>query len=198
MPTEIVEAMLAAIADLQALGVPAALMGGLAASAWDYYRATRDVDLLVAADVLSPDALLQSLQGRGYRPYKVPPLTDFDGERVLQLLSRPPGKMYEFRVDLFLAETEFHRTALARNVSFRLPDGKTDVPVVTCEDLILLKVRAARLLDQGDVVALLQENRSDLDFNYVRRWISAPEAGRVWSDCWQRAFPGEVDPVLSS
>jgi len=198
MPTEVVDAMLAATADLQALGVATALMGGLAASAWNYYRATCDVDLLIAADVVSPDALVQSLQGRGYKPYKVPPLTDFDGERVLQLLSRPPGKVYEYRVDLFLAETDYHRTALARRVPFRLPDGKTDVPVVTCEDLLLLKVRAGRALDQGDVVALLQENRGDLDFGYIRRWLSAQAALGLWSDCWQRAFPGEADPIASN
>jgi hypothetical protein len=198
MPTELVEAMLAATADLQDLGVPTALMGGLAASAWHYYRATHDVDILIAADVVPPDRLLQSLQGRGYKPYKVPPLTDFDGERVLQLLSRPPGKAYEYRIDLFLAETEYHRMALARRVPFRLPDGKTDVPVVTCEDLILLKVRAGRVLDQGDVVALLQENRGDLDFDYIRRWLSAPDARRLWSDCWQRAFPADADPTTSS
>jgi hypothetical protein len=198
MPTELVEAMLAASADLRALGVPTAVIGGLAASAWNYYRATGDVDLLVAADVISPDGLLRSLQARGYRPYKVPPLTDFDGERVLQLLLRPPAKVYEYRIDLFLAETEFHRTALGRRVSFRLPDGTTEVPVVTCEDLILLKVRAARVLDQGDVVALLQENHPDLDFNYMRRWVSTPELRRVWSDCWRRSFPTEADPILSS
>jgi hypothetical protein len=198
MPTEIVEAMLAASADLQDLGIPIALMGGLAASAWNYYRATRDVYLLIAADVVTPDRLLQSLQGRGYRPYKVPPLADFDGERVLQLLSRPPGKLYEHRIDLFLAETEYHRKALGRRVPFRLPDGKTDVPVVTCEDLILLKVRAGRVLDQGDVVALLQENRGDLDFDYIRGWLSSPAVRHLWSDCWQRAFPGDADPTASS
>ena len=48
----------------------------------------------------------------GYVPKKFPAVTDFDGEHVMQLLYRPPGKYYDFQVDLFLAESEYLRTAL--------------------------------------------------------------------------------------
>lgn len=146
MATEIVQTMLDTRAALDELNIPVALMGGLAVSAWKHFRATRDIDLLIAADVVAPDDLLRFLQARGYRPKRVPALHDFDGERVMQLVVPPRGKEYEFAVDLFLAESEYHRGALARRTSFRLPDG-TELPVLTCEDVILFKARAARPVD---------------------------------------------------
>ncbi|HEX4591826.1 MAG TPA: nucleotidyl transferase AbiEii/AbiGii toxin family protein, partial [Gemmataceae bacterium] len=164
MPSDIVQAMLATHAALEQLGIPIALMGGLALSGWDRIRATEDVDFLIGADATNPDTLLRALQDRGYAPKKLPAVTNFDGERVMQLRYQPPGKFFDYLVDLFFAESEYHRTALARRVSFRLPDGKTVVPIVSCEDLIIFKLRADRPVDRGDVIGLLEANRDKLDF----------------------------------
>jgi hypothetical protein len=187
--------MLVTRAALDELGVPAALMGGLAVTAWDRIRATEDVDFLVGADAIDPDALLRSLQERGYAPKKLPAVTDFDGEHVMQLRYQPPGKFFDFQVDLFLAESAYHRTALARRVPFRLPDGETVVPVVSCEDLIIFKLRADRPIDRGDIIGLLEVNRDTLDIAYLRHWVTAPALREVWRVCWGHAFPGEPDPL---
>jgi hypothetical protein len=197
MPSELAQAMLVTRTALDELGIPTALMGGLAVTAWDRIRATEDVDFLIAADGTDPDTLLRSLQDRGYVPKKLPAVTDFDGERVMQLRYQPPGKFYDFQVDLFLAESEYHRTALARRVPFRLPDGETVVPIVTCEDLIIFKLRADRPIDRGDIIGLLEANRDALDFAYLRRWVTAPALREMWRECWQHAFPGAPDPLAA-
>src|SRR5438046_5804634 len=48
MASEVVRALRHAWESLQEIGVPAAVMGGLAVSTWKHLRATQDVDLLVA------------------------------------------------------------------------------------------------------------------------------------------------------
>lgn len=195
MPSELVQAMLVTHAVLDELRVPTALMGGLAVTAWDRIRATEDVDFLIGVDSMDADSLLRSLQERGYIPKKYPAVTDFDGEHVMQLRYPPPGKFYDLQVDLFLAESEYHRAALARRVPFTLPDGKTVVPVVSCEDLIIFKLRADRPVDRGDIIGLLEAHRDSLDYAYLRQWVTPPALCEMWRDCWKQAFPGDADPL---
>jgi hypothetical protein len=125
MPTDIVQTMLVTRATLDELGVPIALMGGLALTAWDRIRATEGVDFLIGADALDPDTLLRAMQTRGYAPSKLPAVIDFEGERVMQLRYQPPGKSFDYQVDLFFAESEYHRTALARAGAVS-PAGRRD------------------------------------------------------------------------
>jgi predicted nucleotidyltransferase len=195
MPSEIVNTLLHTQAILRELGVPSALMGGLAVSAWDHVRATEDVDILIGVAAVDLDGLLRVLQDRGYRPKLTTPIVDFDGERVVQLIYQPPGKFFEFRVDLFLAETEYHKLALDRRTVFRLPDDGTEIPILTVEDLILFKLHADRIIDRRDVVSLLAEHRDTIDLAYLSRWLTTDRVRAVWNDCWTRAFPGEADPT---
>jgi hypothetical protein len=146
------------------------------------------------ADVEQADDLLQSLQTFGFRPQRYPAVTDFDGEYVMKLEYPPPGKSYEFKVDLFYATSDFHRSAIRRRTMFELPDGEK-IPVVSCEDLILFKLQADRLIDRIDVIELLKLNRAHLDLAYIRHWLTAPAVRQLWSECWREAFPGEKDPI---
>jgi hypothetical protein len=195
MASELVRALRHAWDALQEIGVPAAVMGGLAVSTWKHIRATQDVDLLIATDVIDPDRLLREMQARGFRPKLHPPVLTIGPDRILQLLYQPPGSFVVLQVDLLLADSEYKRLALSRRVAFRLPDGSFEFLVLTCEDLILSKIEADRLIDRIDVVALLQENRGRLDFGYLAVWIRKNDVRDVWTECWGQAFPGEPDPT---
>jgi hypothetical protein len=195
MASEVVRALRHAWESLQEIGVPAAVMGGLAVSTWKHLRATQDVDVLVATDALDPDGLLREMQARGFRPKLHPPVLTIGPARILQLLYEPPGAFLDLQVDLLFADSEFARTALGRRVAFRLPDGSFEFLVLTCEDLILFKLLADRLIDRIDVVALLTANRPRLDFGYFATWLDRNEVRGLWGECWQNAFPGEPDPT---
>jgi hypothetical protein len=53
---------------------------------------------------------------------------------------------------------------------------------------------AARIRDRADVMALLEANRSDLDFGYLVSWIAPLGVASEWAEAWQGAFPTEPVP----
>src|SRR5438094_576568 len=72
------------------------------------------------------------------------------------------------QVDLLLADSPYHREALARRIPATV--GDLEVSVLACEDLVLHKLLAGRIIDRADVAALLRANREALDSAYLRRW----------------------------
>jgi hypothetical protein len=176
---------------LQALNIPMAVMGGIALSAWERVRATQDVDLLVDLGPCSADAVLQTLKTAAIRPKRDPPVLQVGDHRFVQLIYEPPGTFLEFQVDLLLADSPYQKQALSRRVPMRLAKLDTDVFVLTCEDLILHKLVAGRILDRADAAELLRANRATLDFGYLRHWIVQLNLVSGWSEVWQEAFPDE-------
>lgn len=131
-------------ATLAALKVDAALMGGIAVAAWRHLRNTRDVDVLIGVALDDAERLANQLRSAGFKTLREPAVLHLGDSRILQLSYEPPGRFMEIRVDLFLAESEFHRNALARRREMAVgPDDP--VFIVSCEDLILFKLMAGRL-----------------------------------------------------
>src|SRR6185369_4125113 len=149
---------------LTELGVPAAVMGGIAASRWRHVGATQDVALLVEVEKLSPDELFAAFQKTGCRPRHVPAIVSLNGGRFLQLAYEKPGSDLAAPIDLLLAESDFHRSALAHRGVHRFSEISTPVSFLSCEDLILLKLLSAEVLDQSDVGALLSLNAVQIDW----------------------------------
>lgn len=196
MPTEAVVATLRQAWDILAdLRVPAALMGGLALAHWGRIRSTQDVDLLIALTDVRPHALLARLSAAGYRSKGRAPLIRLEGAEFMQLLYQPPDECYDVQIDLLLADSPFHRVAIERRVA--LPSSALGFPidVVSCEDLILLKLIAGRILDRVDVIELLKENRDALQLDYLKSWLPALCAARGFAEAWSEAFPGEPAPL---
>ena len=75
----------------------------------------------------------------------------------------------EVVVDFILADSEYLRTALVRRrlVAF----GSLQVPILTVEDLIVLKTVAGRLQDQADLEKIrARQKELGVDWDYVERW----------------------------
>lgn len=180
------------LAALQSLGVPAALMGGLASALWGHVRATRDVDLLIAIGSEGPEALVEALAAHGMVLKCQPPVMRLGDLRLIQLLCEPPGGHLAVQVDLLFADTDYHREALRRRLPAQM--AELSLSVLTCEDLILHKLLAGRIIDRADVVALLQTNRRSLDLGYLRRWSEVIHRSTELSEAWSDAFPGETLP----
>lgn len=183
---------------LHELRVPAALLGGLALAHWGHIRSTQDVDLLIALSGARPEALLSRLSAAGCCSKRPNPIVRLDDAAFIQLIYQPPRAVLEIQIDLLLAESVFHRQAVDRRVTLPGSELGFDVDVVSCEDLIILKLLAGRILDRLDVAELLKVNRDSLDLAYITGWAGKLHAERALADAWSDAFPGTFPPAYSS
>jgi hypothetical protein len=179
------------LTDMQ---VPSALMGGLALAQWGHLRTTQDVDLLIALTGFRPQALLARLSAAGFRTKGRHSIVRLEDAEFIQLLYEPPGSLLGIQIDLFLADSHFHREALQRRV--RLPSEVLgfECAVLACEDLIIMKLLAGRLQDRVDITALLQANRDSLDLAHLMKWVTALHLERPFHEAWNDAFPGTRPP----
>jgi hypothetical protein len=133
-----------------------AVMGGIALSAWKYPRATQDVDVLIGLEEKDTEFVLQSLAAAKIRAKRQPPILTLGQLRIVQLLYEPPGTYLDLQLDLLLAECEYQKEALQRRSTVHLPELDVAVAVLSCEDLILHKLLAGRIVDQADAAMLLR------------------------------------------
>ncbi len=68
--------------------------------------------------------------------------------------------------------------------------------VLTCEDMILHKLLAGRMIDQIDAASLVRINRCVLDVAYLSRWAGDLGVSQELADAWRQALPGEQAPFL--
>ncbi len=103
--------------------------------------------------------------------------------------------MLEVQLDLLLATTPFHEEALTRRVALPEAELGFEAFVVSCEDLIVFKLIAGRILDRVDVSELLKANRDTLDVPYLADWVRKLHLRRAFADAWDDAFPGTTPPA---
>ncbi len=175
-------------------GVEVCLMGGLAMSRWGHARFTRDIDLLAIPGRESMDELASHIAMEGFASRHSPVVLRVGKHAFIQLLYTPKGRFDEFPVDILIADSDYLRAAVMRAVPLQLDD--LNGRVVSCEDLILLKLQADRLIDRADVCSLLQLNRSTLDMSYLTAHVEALGLRTEWEAWWKDAFPNE--PALGS
>jgi hypothetical protein len=185
------DALAHAAAELRRRGKRFALVDGLAISVRGEVRATRDVDLAVAiADDSELETLVADLAQTGYRPVATVEQEARGGLAVVGLES-PAG----FRVDLLAASCgiEAEIVAAAMPVQF---EGAGAVPVAIAEDLLAMKLLAARegrARDWDDALGLLQVNPR-LDLALVRQRL-ALIAGRGFAR--DEDLPAKLDELLA-
>lgn len=179
---------------LQLLNVPAAIMGGLANSAWENFRVTKDIDFLVALNEKDTERVVLELQKAGIRPKRDPAVLKFGDVELIQLLYEPPDSFVDIQIDLLVARSEYHQTALSRCVTAKLPGFETDIQIVSCEDLIVLKLIAGRIIDRADAAYVLRANRDTMDVAYLLSWCDKLNLNAELAEIWDEAFPGELPP----
>ncbi len=196
MPAEeVVTTLRQAWGILGELQIPAALMGGLALAHWGHVRSTQDVDLLIALSGVRPPALLSRLSAAGFRSKRRDPLIRADDAEFIQLFYVPPHAVLEIQIDLLLAESAFHRQAVERRVKLEESELGFAVDVVSCEDLIVLKLIAGRILDRVDAGELLKANREAIDFGYLAGWIRRLHLERAFAEAWNDVLPDAPPPL---
>jgi hypothetical protein len=162
---------------------------------WGHARFTKDVDVLALLDPQTADQLAHDLAPKGFVARRTPAVSQVGNHSFLQFMYTPKGCFDKVPVDLLIADSDFLRTVLQRALPFNL--GQVQCRVVSCEDLIMLKLQSERLIDRTDVRYLLEYNRSNLDFTYLTDWIVKLGLMKEWAEWWKEAFPGQLLPTAS-
>ncbi|MBX3350047.1 MAG: nucleotidyltransferase [Nitrospira sp.] len=155
------------ITDFNRRGIEYALAGGWAYSALVEPRATTDIDILLLMEQPSRDQLQSLLSSLFDSTIVHPAAMVFRGISIWRCVGIL--KNQEVVIDVLLADSEYLRTVLARRRQVSL--GEVSVPIVTVEDLIVLKTLAGRLQDQADLEKIkLRQDDLDVDWRYVDEW----------------------------
>jgi hypothetical protein len=166
-------------------------MGGLAVAVWKHPRSTRDVDLLVDLSDQDLPALIDALRKSGMRPKRQPPVLQIGAQKIIQFLYEAPGTFLDIQIDLLVGEMPYQRVALSRSQSVLIPGCNAEIRVLSCEDLILHKLLAGRIVDRADAAALLRANRANLNLGYLESWVSQLNLRDEFAAVWKEGLPGE-------
>jgi len=142
-------------------GVPYTIIGGMATIIHGYVRTTGDIDVSLIAEIDTLEQILE-LFADDYISMKANSLAFFQRCLFVPLKHR----VTQMRVDVAAALSSFERLAIKR--SKRLSYAKIKLNVCTIEDLIIMKLVAARPKDIGDLQVLVPKNRQKLDVRYLR------------------------------
>jgi hypothetical protein len=160
MATPVESALRRAVADLDALKIRWALVGGLAVSVRAVPRFTKDLDFAVAvAGDPEAEEVVHRLGGRGYRPVGL--LEQEYVERMSGVRLERGGS--DVVMDLLFASSGIESEVVAAATRLKVLPQLT-APVATTGHLIALKVLAGRNQDLTDLEALLPAaSPADLD-----------------------------------
>ncbi len=158
------DALRSALELLRQTGMKAAFAGGLAVIIWGRPRITQDVDMLLELTPDTVDAFLQAASDLGF---------SYDTEEAALL---PAGGFIRlmrddaasFPLDILVADTPLHQSALARVKRFELAGEQ--IPVISAEDLILMKLVAFRPKDTFDLETVIDAMSPKLDLPYLQMW----------------------------
>jgi hypothetical protein len=179
---------------LRSLESPMALIGGLALTAWNHARYTRDADVLIAIDRQQIDELVLLLKQAGFHTKHSPPALMIDGQTIIQFTYQPEDALLPFQFDVLLADAHFQRDSLNRAVERRLPGSDQPIQVVRPDDLIIIKLSAGRIIDRADAAMLLRENRDEIDFQRLQTAVDSLGLTADYHTVWRDAFPDEAVP----
>jgi hypothetical protein len=143
-----VDALRAITAWLDATGARGVVIGGVAASVLGRPRLTGDIDALVIVEDAEWETFVAAGARFGIRPRRKDAIAFARRSRVLLLRHADSG----IALDVTLGALPFEQEAVARGRRRRI-DGLS-VPLVTPEDLIVMKAVAHRPRDIADIEAL--------------------------------------------
>lgn len=146
------------------------VFGAQAVIAYGRPRLTADVDVTVEPTGVAPAELITALASHGFDlriPLSVEHVRD---ARLLPMVHAPTA----MPLDLVIAAPGLDEEFLERACLLDL--GGVEVPVVSVEDLVAMKVLAGRRKDLEDVRGVLAEQRGRMDLDRVRDVLSSFEA----------------------
>ena len=83
---------------------------------------------------------------------------------------------------LLLAKSDYARQAIERSVTLPAEALGFEVQVLSCEDLIVFKLLAGRLIDRADAAALLRTNANVIDNTLLEELASQANVAATLED----------------
>jgi predicted nucleotidyltransferase len=152
---------------LEATGVAHVLVGSMSSNVHGFARATKDMDLVVQTDAAGLNRLFAAIADS----FDLDPQASFETVTgTLRHIAIAKGS--KFKVEVFcLSPDEHDQERFRRRLSVNYPSLNARVCILTAEDVIITKLRWARVKDLEDVkdVIAVQEP-SALDWNYIHHW----------------------------
>lgn len=148
--------------------VPYLLIGGIAVSIQGVPRPTHDLDFTISLERSQLPKIFDAARQLGYSvssEYASGWVDTVAGMPLVRMRQWVTGKAID--IDVFLAESEFQDSLVARRVRAEVEGISTWIS--SPEDLILLKILAGRPRDFGDVADILFV-QGQLDEKYMRHW----------------------------
>lgn len=152
------------VAWLKAAHVSGVIIGGVAASLLGRPRLTRDVDALVILEEADWDDFLSLGRSFGFKPRRLDAVAFARKTRVLLVHHEPSG----IDADIVFGTLSFEKEAVARAAWVDV--GKVRIPLLSPEDLIIMKAVARRARDLADIESV-RDAHPKLDLRRVRRWV---------------------------
>lgn len=178
-------ALVRVMALFQETGVGVAVIGGVAVGVRAAERMTVDIDFTTSLDNESLASFCEAAERRGIRPRRTDGLEFARRYRVLLLVDTDT----DTDLDLALASLPFELEAIERAEPVLL--GPVVVPVVTAEDLVVMKMVAGRPQDLVDVSSILEGTRA-IDLRRIRQYLEE------FDDALDRpGLPGQFETILA-
>jgi hypothetical protein len=182
---------------LAPLNIQSALLGGVAVAIWSRIRATQDIDLIVSVPIRRTDEVIGALRRARLQPkYDPPRVVDLPGVGLVQFDYQLPNSYVQVRVDVQFAKGDFQQQVLERRVAVQVPGTDVQIDVVGCDDLILLKLLAGRVIDLADAADVLRQNPHLVNVDHLQTWARRLKVERDLRTIWDEAFPGFTPPHL--
>lgn len=144
------------------------LAGGWAVSMIGTARTTIDIDILIVLDQKIQRQVISILKDSFHLIQSHEEEMKFKSMRIWRNIVAPQGKNEPFMIDFLIADTEYLKTVIERRFEFDY-EGVT-IPVISVEDLIILKLSSFRKQDQVDIENLVQSAPS-IDWLYLEETI---------------------------
>jgi hypothetical protein len=174
---------------LESAGVPYMLTGSFASSFHGAPRTTQDVDIVIAPTLGSLQRLISEFPEDRYYVSREAALQAYGSESLFNVIDMDSGWKIDFivRKSRPFSVEEFERRREAELLG-------TTMYVASAEDVILSKLEWAKMTGSerqiADVTGILRTQGTDVDVDYVKRWVAA----LVLQNEWERAS-APVGPV---
>lgn len=140
------------------------LIEGIAFNVWGNPRTTYDIDGILSLQEDETEIFFSLLKAEGFEYEKE--IKNIAGFPFITIIYPD----FKIPIDLIIAKHDYQKQILNRSIAIKF--DKIELSVVSCEDLILLKLISGRSKDIDDVRKMLEENLDKIDFKYLNEWAA--------------------------